>query len=166
MHEEDLEVPDLRPDGLVPGDLALEHHGVRVHVVEVRALGQQEHAPARPQALLLVQDALLQDEVALHEAVVLVGAHLLLQSLSALLLGQVHDVAAAAAAGCGGAAAAVGGRRGVGRQSCCGVLQLQNQTSIEIMRSSCCVAMLILFNLPRALSQIIYFCHLNKLKVK
>lgn len=57
VDEEDLEVPDLWPDGLVPGDLALQHHVAGVHVVEVGPLRQQEHPTACPESLFLVQDA-------------------------------------------------------------------------------------------------------------
>ena len=93
MHKEYFEIPDFWSYRVIPWNLSLEHHAVRVYVVEVRPLRQQEHSPPRPEPLLLVQDPLLQDEVALHEAVEAIAADLLVQPPSTLLFAQVHNVA-------------------------------------------------------------------------
>ena len=72
MHEEVSEIFHHGSHLARPGDLALEHHIHWIHIVQVRPQCQQKHPAAREQTLLLVNEALLEDEVALDEPVPLV----------------------------------------------------------------------------------------------
>lgn len=92
VHEEYLEVARLDAHRRTPRDLALLHHLHRIDVDQPRSGGQQQHALARKQALALVDEALLQDDLVVDELVPLVVRALRSDALLSLVRGDVEDV--------------------------------------------------------------------------
>ena len=79
VNEKDSKISNLGPKFRAPRDFALQNHFVGVDVVEVRPLRQEEHSSFRKESFFLVKNALLHDQVAFDESVVLVVLRLFVQ---------------------------------------------------------------------------------------
>jgi len=82
MHEENSEVSNFRSKFGAPRYFSFQHHLVGINVVEVGTLGQEEHSLFGEESFLLVEDSLLDNEVALDETVEVVVLGLVLQPVT------------------------------------------------------------------------------------